>query len=291
MYIAIHPSFNENEIVLKYSQTERVPCADEIQHKYFRQVLRDYNIRGVEITSCADVPSGTGLGSSSSFTVCLLTALCAYKGINMNKYMIAEESCKIEIEKLGEPIGKQDQYAAAFGGLNFIEFKKDGSVTVEPVLLSAKSFEKLENNLLMFYTGDVRCASCILKEQGKDVTSGDKEQAMIKICELTRKLKLEFEKDNIDAIGEILHESWLQKKKLSNKITNPDIDVWYGKAMKAGALGGKLLGAGDGGFLLFYVPQDRQLALRKTLAELKELKFGIDTHGTTIIYSKNGETQ
>jgi len=284
MYIAIHPSFKKDEIALKYSKTERVVNVVNIDHGIFRQALTDLDITGVEITSFADAPAGTGLGSSSSFTVGLLHALYAYKGIYPGKERLASEACITEIEKLGEPIGKQDQYAAAFGGLNYYKFEKSGTVRVEPIIMLPESYKKLENNLMMFYTGDVRSASEILKEQSKAVTSGEKEQAQLEICRLTKKLKKEFEANNIDALGGILHKTWLLKKRLSNKISNPNIDKWYQAARKAGAVGGKLLGAGGGGFLLFYVPKEKQPAVRQALAELNEMKYRIDMQGSCIVH-------
>jgi len=291
MYIAIHPSFSRDKIILKYSKSEIVGNVDDIEHKIFRQCLKDLDLKGVEITSFADAPSGTGLGSSSSFTVSLLHALYAYKGKYVSKERLAREACKTEIDKIGEPIGKQDQYAAAFGGLNYYTFNKNGSVTVEPIIMKPESYKKLENNLMMFYTGDVRSASAILKEQGETVTSGEKEKAQLEICRLTNQLKEEFENNNIDALGDILHKNWLLKKKLSDKISNPSIDRWYSVAMNAGATGGKLLGAGGGGFLLFYVPQEKQPAVREALAELRESDYRMDMQGTTIIYVDNGETK
>ena len=284
MYIAIHPSFQKNEIALKYSKSERVTNVADIEHNIFRQTLTDLDVTGVEITSFADAPAGTGLGSSSSFTVGLLHALYAYKGIYPGKERLASEACITEIEKLGEPIGKQDQYAATFGGLNYYEFEKNGTVRIEPIIMKPESYKKLENSLMMFYTGDVRSASEILKEQIKTITSGEREQAQLEICCLTKKLKQELEANNIDALGEILHNTWLLKKQLASKISNPNIDKWYEAARKAGAIGGKLLGAGGGGFLLFYVPQEKQPAVRETLSNLKEMKYRIDTQGSCIVY-------
>lgn len=284
MYIAIHPSFNKDRIVLKYSKSETVKNVDDIDHKIFKQCLKDLGVTGVEITSFADAPSGTGLGSSSSFTVSLLNALYAYKGIYASKERLAEEACETEIDKIGEPIGKQDQYAAAFGGLNYYTFNKNGSVTIEPIIMKPESYKNLESNLMMFYTGDVRSASAILKEQGESVTSGEKEQAQIEMCKLTKQLKKEFENNNIDALGDLLHRNWLLKKRLSDKISNPNIDKWYEAAIKAGATGGKLLGAGGGGFLLFYVPKGKQPSVRESLAELREINYRMDMQGTTIIY-------
>lgn len=284
MYISVHPSFDKDETVLKYSKTETVRNINDIEHKYFRQVLTDLDIKGVEIVSTADVPAGTGLGSSSSFTVGLLHSLYAYKGMYVSKEKLANEACEIEIEKLKNPIGKQDQYAAAYGGLNFYEFRRDGSVTVEPVLIERAKRRELEENLMMFYTGKLHSASAILKEQSGNITEGDKEQNQLKMCDLARELRAELTNGNIDAMGEILHENWLLKKTLASGISNIYIDEAYEKAIKAGAIGGKLLGAGGGGFLLFYVPKDKQMSVRSAIA-LPQMPVQFDRQGSEIIFT------
>jgi D-glycero-alpha-D-manno-heptose-7-phosphate kinase len=283
MYIAIHPSFYANTTVLKYSQTETVKSYDEIKHRYFRSVLKDLQVKGIEIASMADVPAGTGLGSSSSFLVGLLHALYTYKREFVSKERLASEACTTEIQKLGEPIGKQDQYAAAYGGLNYYTFNRDGSVFVEPVILTPESYQKLNKRLMMFYTSDVRSASSILAEQSKNVTGGDKEANQIKLCELTQYLRHELHQNHIDAMGEVLREGWKLKKTLAAGISNPAIDEAYETAIKNGAQGGKLLGAGGGGFLLFYVPEPSQNRVRAAL-NLPELKVNFDYQGSTIIY-------
>lgn len=284
IYLSIHPSFQKETTALKYSRTEIVRELHEIDHKIFRQCLIDLNVSGVEIASMADVPAGTGLGSSSAFTVGLLHLLYCYRGKFVSKMRLAQEACEVEIEKLGEPIGKQDQYASAYGGLNFYRFNRDGSVLVEPVIMSRESYQYLENNLMMFYTGDVRSASAILAEQGKNVTIGDKEKNQQKICALAVRLKEELEYNRVDAVGEIMHESWLLKRTLASGISNPDIDRWYEVARANGAIGGKLLGAGGGGFLLLYVPEKYQGKVRESLSELSEMKFGFDWQGSAVIY-------
>ena len=175
MYISVHPSFEAIDTVLKYSQTEIVEDVNEINHKYFKEVLNMLRVSGVEISSTADVPAGTGLGSSSSFTVGLLHALYSYKGKFVSKEKLAQKACEVEIDRLKNPIGKQDQYAAAYGGLNFYKFNKDGSVFVEPVIMKNEMYKQLENNFMMFYTGQLHSASAILKEQSSNITNGDKE--------------------------------------------------------------------------------------------------------------------
>lgn len=284
MYITVHPSFQEDSTVLKYSKTETVTKIKDIEHPIFKQCLQDTKIKGVEITSIADIPQGTGLGSSSSFTVGLLNALSCYKRKFVTKEEIASRACQVEIEELGNTIGKQDQYAASYGGLNYYQFNQDGSVYVEPVLMSKEAFHKLEDNLIMMYVGGVHSASSILKEQSKNVSAGNKEETQKKMCELTKKLKIELENNNVDALGKILHESWMLKKTLASGISNPNIDKWYETAIKNGAIGGKLLGAGGGGFLLFYVPKEKQKQVIESLPELKELEFKFDHQGTTPIF-------
>lgn len=285
MYITIHPSFLKNETILKYSKTEIVNNLENIEHPIFKQCLKDAKIEGVEITSIADIPQGTGLGSSSSFTVGLINALYCYKRELKYKEEIAKEACEVEINKLENKIGKQDQYAATYGGLNYYQFNQDGSVYIEPVLMSKEAFHKLEENLLMLYVGGVHSASEILQEQSKNIGKpGDKEENLKKMCELTKKLKKELEKGNVDALGEILHESWMLKKTLANGISNKNIDNWYNTAIKNGALGGKLLGAGGGGFLLFYVPKDKKKQVIKSLPELTELEFKFDHQGSIPIF-------
>jgi len=285
IYLSIHPYFYPDRLICKYSQNEPVNNPSELKHPIFRVLLEQFGINGVEITSTADVPAGTGLGSSSSFTVGLLHALYAYTGKYVSAAFLAAEACQTEIEVLKEPIGKQDQYAAAFGGLNMYRFNRDGSVVVEPVLLSPEASGRLEQNLLMFYTGDQRSASRILSEQGKNVASdNEKERAQLEICKLTDELFRELNNDNIDALGDILNANWEYKRKLANGITNPLIDKAYCDAMSAGAAGGKLLGAGGGGFLLFYVPRHRQNAVKNALAELTYMDFGFSGSGSVVIY-------
>ena len=284
MYLTIHNYFHKDQIRLKYSQTETVRSYEEIEHKYFKQCLKDFGIMGVEISSMADIPSGTGLGSSSSFTVALLHLLHTYKGEYVSKYKLAKDACEVEIDKLGEPIGKQDQFATAFGGLKFYEFQPNGFVNVEPIIMKPESYTELENNILMFHLGGVHSASAILKEQSQNVKAVDKAKVQQKMCDLTRSLKEELQKNNIDAMGELLHENWMLKKSLASGISNPLIDETYEKAMSAGALGGKLLGAGGAGFMIFYVKGDKQAAVRDSLRHLREMDFEMDNSGACIVH-------
>lgn len=285
VYLTINQAFNKDSITLKYSKTEIVDDIDKIQHKIFHQVLKDFNLKGVEITSMADIPAGTGLGSSSSFTVALLRALYAYSEKAVSTYKLAREACQVEIEQLGNPIGKQDQFAAAFGGLRYYEFCPDGFVKVEPIVMPHDTYHQLEKNLLMFYTGDVRDANNILGEETKNLaTQEDKINSTKKLCDMTRELKTHFENNDIDILGPILKESWELKKSLAKGISNPMIDKHYEAAIAAGSTGGKLLGAGGGGFLLFYCPtEDIKQNVRKSLSDLKELEFEFDQAGCSII--------
>ena len=285
MYITSHPSFDKNTTVLKYSKTETVHDINDIEHSIFRECLKKECLEGLEITSIADVPQGTGLGSSSSFTVGLIKNLKCHKREYISKNDVAKDACEMEIDILKNPIGKQDQYAAAFGGLNFYQFNKDGSVDVEPILLGHEAYKQLEKNLIMLYVGGEHSASAILKEQGKNVTSAsDKEEGQKRIVELTYELKYELEHDNIDAVGIILDENWKIKRTLANGISNPKFDEWYDRAINNGATGGKILGAGGSGFFLFYVPEENQEKFRNAMSDLKEMEFKFDHLGTTVIF-------
>ena len=283
MYLTIHNYFEKDKIVLKYSKTEIVDNYDQIEHRIFKQCLKDYDIKGVELSSMADIPAGTGLGSSSTFTVALLQLLNTYKGTYQSKYKLAKDACEVEIDKLKEPIGKQDQFAAAFGGLKFYEFMPNGFVNVEPVVMAPESYKKLENNILMFYLGGTHSASEILKEQSQNVKALDKAAVQNKMCDLTRELKAELQNNNVDAMGELLHKNWMLKKTLASGITNPLIDETYDSAMAAGATGGKLLGAGGAGFMIFYVPQSKHEDVRKALSNLREMDFEMDNSGASIV--------
>ncbi|MEG2083687.1 MAG: GHMP kinase [Oscillospiraceae bacterium] len=273
MYLLIHPFFDPNTTVLKYSKTEIVHDPSEIEHRYFRAVLGEMGINGV----------GTGLGSSSSFMVGLLHSICCYNGKYVSKETLASEACRYEIEMLGLPAGKQDQYAAAYGGLNFYTFNKDGSVFVEPIVMSGDKRSELEQNLLMFYIGDSHDSSAILSEQRKNIADGERESSQLKMCELARELKAALERGNLAAMGELMDENWQLKRTLASGITSPFIDEKYELALSLGATGGKLLGAGGGGFLLFYAPPERQGQLTEKLG-LKRLPFNFDMQGSGVVY-------
>ena len=284
MYLTIHPYFDEQRTALKYSQNEIVDKLGDIKHSIFHCVLNEKNISGVEISSTADVPSGTGLGSSSSFTVGLLHTLACYQGKYCSKAKLAEEACKVEIEKLGAPIGKQDQYAAAFGGLNFITFHKDDTVSVEPIITSGETLRQLQDNLVMFYTGITHDANKILSEQKQNIaTENAKTSNLIRMCELARDMKVCLEQNELSDFGAILNESWMKKRELAGSISNPIIDELYNIAIHNGATGGKLLGAGGGGFLLFYCPKEKQALLREKLG-LKPFPFHFEHDGSSVVY-------
>lgn len=285
MYLFMHDYFDSNKYMLKYSKTELVDSLDKIQHPILKAVFSKYNISGVDFSSIADIPAGTGLASSSAFTVGLINLCNVYTDKYMEKSDIAKLACDIEINELKEPIGKQDQYACACGGLNFIEFSKDGNVDIEKLYLQSDAYRVLEKNLLMFYTGKTRSAGSILAEQKKNTEEDTKKiNNLHKMVKLSKELKAELLKGNVDAMGDILHSGWLYKKELANGISNPDIDYYYDLAMKNGAKGGKLLGAGGGGFLLFYVEEQFRNKVRTALKDLKEIDFNFDSKGTNLIY-------
>lgn len=285
IYLSMHPYFDEDKYLLKYSKTEHANSLEEIQHPIIKDVFAKYKIKGVDFNSSADIPSGTGLASSSAFTAGLINLCNAYTDNYMSKEEIAAEACRVEIEDLKEPIGKQDQYACACGGLNFIEFYKDGVVDVEKLYLQSDAYHVLENSLLMFYTGQTRAAGSILAEQKKNTTNDEaKINNLHKMVQLSKDLKQELLKGNTNAMGEILHTGWMYKKELANGISNPDIDYYYDLAIKNGALGGKLLGAGGGGFLLFYVEEQHRSRVRRALSDLKEIDFKFDNKGTNVVY-------
>jgi len=283
MYISIHPYFDEGKTLLKYSENELVNTPSEIRHTIFRQVLTDMGIHGVEISSTADVPGGTGLGSSSTFTVGLLHTLYCYQGKYVSKGKLAELACQAEIEKLGNPIGKQDQYAAAYGGLNFIRFNRDGSVTVEPVMMPVDTCRRLERSLVMFYTGQTRSAGPILAEQMENIQQVEKTRNLQEMCALAEQMRESLLSGDLSAFGESLHKGWQLKKELAGGISSPAIDGLYELALKHGASGGKLLGAGGGGFLLFYCPEERQAELKRAMP-LKPFDFCFERDGTSVVY-------
>jgi D-glycero-alpha-D-manno-heptose-7-phosphate kinase len=285
MYISSHKYFEPNQIRVKYSQTETVEKIDDLNHPILKVVLEKFKLNGIEISSIADIPGGTGMGSSSSFTVGLLHNLYTSIGQEVTKEELAREACSIEIELLKEPIGKQDQYAAAYGGMNVIRFETDGTTSVDPIDISTAAKEELESNLLMFYLGTQRKASDILTEQKKNTANADKTETLKKMVDLVYDLQSSLESGRIGDMGKILHENWILKQQLASAITNPDINECYETALKNGATGGKLLGAGGGGFMLFYCPKDKHSQLINSLGKLRRFDFSFEDKGSTVIYT------
>lgn len=290
MYIAVHPFFFKHKTQLKYSRTELVENFSEIEHPIFREVLQMFNLSGIDLNSIADVPAGTGLGSSSAFTVCLLNAIHAYVGKETSKHDLAEMACDIEINRLSSPIGKQDQYAAAFGGLNYIEFLSNEKVRISPIALTEDRLEELSNNLIMIYTGSSRSADDLLKHQLQEQNSRKSHSKLAhrKMLQLASSLREALEADDLDGFGDCLHEGWQLKKSLSSRISNSLVDEIYQSGVEAGALGGKLLGAGEGGFILFYVPVEKQDEFFYKMRDYGNLNFRFERDGSKIIY--RGET-
>lgn len=285
MYVVIHPTFNNQETVVKYNKTETVLDPRHIQHPIARQLLLDNKLSGVEIISTADIPSGTGLSSSSAYTVGLIHAINAYRGKYYSQKKIAYKACELEIEKLGEPIGKQDQYGTAIGGLKIINFRKDDSVDIEPVIIKRSTLHRLDDNLLLFYTGLTHSAGEILEEQSRNICTEDgKIKNLKKMTELVYEMRISLTNDDLTHFGNLLNENWLLKKELASGVSNEHIEKYYKIAMLNGALGGKLLGAGGGGFLLFYCEKERQNRLRAALSDLVELPFELENSGTKVIY-------
>jgi D-glycero-alpha-D-manno-heptose-7-phosphate kinase len=288
VYINVNKKFDHG-IRVSYSRTEEVDSVEHVEHPIVRAALNKLKIDGgLEITSIADIPSrGTGLGSSSSFTVGLLLGLHAFESRYISPGDLADESCHVEIDLCGEPIGKQDQYAAAFGGLNYIRFEPDDSVIVEPILMAHNELCALENSLVTFYTGLTRQASSILGEQSKRSGSDSSTQDLLRrMTGLARTLRDELNRGQVDALGEILHEGWRLKREVHSSISTGAIDEWYAKARSAGATGGKLLGAGGGGFLTFFAPPDRHDAIEKALG-LRRIDLRLERSGSRVLLYHN----
>lgn len=283
IYITVNKRF-DNSIRISYSKTEIVSDISKIQHPIVKQALKLVGIDGgIEITSIADIPAKTGLGSSSTFTVGLLNALYAYKGSYVNAETLARQACDIEIGILKEPIGKQDQYAAAYGGLNCIQFNSDETVFVNPIICSKETKEYFNKNLLLFYTGITRSAGEVLEDQKKNTVNKMENLNSMKILvEDLRKILIEGK--NLSEIGQKLNKSWSLKKDISGKISNEFIDEKYNIALKNGAIGGKVLGAGGGGFLLFYCELHNHKRLISALNDLRLVEFNFEPQGSKIIF-------
>ena len=267
-----------------YTRTEMVENVDELQHELIREALRITRIKnGIEITTMGDIPSaGSGLGSSSTVSVGVLHALYAFQGELVTAEVLARQACEIEINRLSKPIGIQDQYIVAFGGLRFLEFTTTGEVLTNKVVLGESASRKLNENLLLFYTGMARKADSILGEQKNNIQN--RLVILRRLKEMAAIARKELESGNVDVMGELLHESWELKKKLASQISNGAIDEMYDAARRAGAIGGKITGAGGGGFLLLYCPHEHQEKVRKALVDLQELPFQLDHNGSKVIF-------
>lgn len=286
VYVSANRRFYDS-IRLAYSKTETVNSVDQIDHRIFREALRLSGIaQGIELTSVADVPPNSGLGSSSTFTVALLNALHTYNHEYVSSEQLADEACRIEIDILKEPIGKQDQYIAAYGGVTAFTFNTDGSVVAERVAIRPEVLDELQSNLLIFYSGVERAAASVLTQQGQNIRANSDQavERMHRIKALGHETKRILEQGNIDAYGELLHEHWTNKKKLASNMSDPSIDEHYEVARAAGAIGGKLMGAGGGGFFMFYTaPADRRRVYAALTARgLRPLRFQFESSGARI---------
>ncbi|WP_119419036.1 GHMP family kinase ATP-binding protein [Desertibaculum subflavum] len=286
VYITLHQTFVDDMIV-KYSRLERVASARELEHPIIREAfdLVGLSGRSIEITSMADIPAGTGLGSSGSFTTALLKALHAHRRNLVHPEELAEQACQIEIERLGEPIGKQDQYIAAYGGLTCFRFNRDGKVDAWPLAVDVETRNNLEDGLVMFFTGYSRKASSILQEQDTKTKAADGDMVanLHYVKELGLKSKEALEAGDLRRFAAHMHEHWQHKKRRSGAMSNGQIDEWYDLAMANGALGGKLIGAGGGGFLMFYAEEKARLRHAMLEVGLQEVRFRFDFEGTKTV--------
>lgn len=286
VYITVHQTFIE-ELIVKYSVLEKVMTIDELKHPIVREAFRLVGLEpnALEITSMADIPAGTGLGSSGSFTTALLKALHSHRKMLIHPRELAEQACEIEIDRLKEPIGKQDQYIAAFGGLTCLTFHRDDSVDARPLKVDTETLYNLEDNLLLFFTGYSRSASSILKEQDDKTKKQDSD--MIANLNYVKDLGLRsldaLESGKLIEFGKLMDEHWRHKKQRSGGMSNPKIDQWYDHAMQNGAAGGKLIGAGGGGFLMFYTEHSTQLRRAMREKGMREVRFRFDFEGTKIV--------
>jgi D-glycero-alpha-D-manno-heptose-7-phosphate kinase len=286
IYVTIHRRF-EPTIRVSYSRTELASSLEEVQHELVREAMRRVEIdEPLEITTIGDVPAGTGMGSSSSLTVGLLAALYGYRHRVVSPRLLAEQACRIEIDVLGKPIGRQDQYAAAFGGVNYIRFNPDDTVDVEPVPCRAETLAQLEQRILLVYTGQTRDANRILERQFQ--ATATRIDVLCAMRDLTDQMRRALAGNgDLDRFEDLLHRGWELKRSLGCGISNEQVDEWYAAARRAGATGGKLLGAGGGGFLLLTAPPWRHRAIREALGRPRELPFRIARHGSRNIFIQN----
>jgi len=286
VYVTLHQTFVDY-LIIKYSKLEHPKSVEEVEHPIIREALKltESLEPNIEITSMADIPAGTGLGSSGSFTTALLKALYAYKKSVVTPRQLAEAACKIEIDMLKEPIGKQDQYIAAYGGITCFQFEKDGYVKSWPAKIKSETLFNLEDNLVLFFTGYSRSASSILKEQDKKSKGDDKDmiENLHYVKDLGYRILNALESGELHKFGELMHEHWLHKKKRSGSMSNSNIDKWYDIGLANGAIGGKLIGAGGGGFLMFYTEEKMKLRHAMREAGLAEVRFRFDFEGTRLV--------
>jgi len=291
IYISVNTKF-DRKIRASYSVTEIVDQVDDLRHELIREAMKVVGADGgIEITSISDIPSqGTGLGSSSTYTVGVLNALHAHAGRHAGAERLAREACDIEIARCQKPIGKQDQYIAAFGGLQHIQFNPDDSVYVDPIICTPQCKRELQGSLLMLYTGITRSAESILQEQKANVeTDAGRRAVLHEMVQLARQVRDSLCCNDLDGFGEALHQGWMAKKRLASGISSPKIDAWYERARQHGAIGGKVLGAGGGGFLLLYAHRDRHPEIIKALPDLRPISFHFEPQGSKIIYvEENG---
>ncbi|HTR48029.1 MAG TPA: galactokinase [Verrucomicrobiae bacterium] len=288
MYLAVNTPIVDDKIRVRYTTSELVDNVEQVEHTLAREALRYFNIStGVEIVSIADVPAGTGLGSSSCYMVGLLNGLHALMQRQATPWQLAEEACHIELDVLQKPIGKQDQYMAAFGGLTTLEIAPDGVVRVAPLNLGVDLVEALENNLLLFFTGETRNAASLLAQQDQSTKDRDKRvvSSLLEIRDIGIEIRNSILCGDLRRFGELLDVHWQSKKRLSTGITNPQIDAWYELAKYHGAIGGKISGAGGGGFLMLYC-EGRKAELREAMrrAGLRELRFRIEFEGSKVVF-------
>ncbi len=290
MYICVNRKF-DGRIRVSYTRTEDVQNHRDVEHPLVREALDLTGIEGgIEIASMADIPSkGSGLGSSSTYTVGLLNALYAYKNRFASKETLARLACEIEIDRCGEPIGKQDQYAAAYGGLNLIRFHPDESVSVDPVICAPNVLEQLEASILVFFTGRTRSASAVLAQQVAGMVTNNRRTLMRRMVELAFTLKQELENGLLESIGPLLDENWRLKSQMAAGISDPQIDAWYQTGITHGATGGKLLGAGNGGFIMFVAPPQAHPRIIEALGDLQSVKFRFDRNGAQIVFYQPSE--
>lgn len=288
LYIYANRPAADDFIRVKYSNYEQVNTPDEVQHDLVRPALKLLGFNdSIEIVSMADIPAGTGLGSSGTYLVTLLTALYEMKRERVPVQAIAEQACHIEMNLAGHPVGKHDHYLAAFGGITVLEINKDGRVSVSPADISLSTVEEFRSNVLVFYTGILRSSTDILESQRKDTkrNNGAVVDSLHYTKELGYRIKEALEIGDLERFGQLLHEHWENKKRRSNQISNPQIDAWYQIARQYGAVGGKIMGAGGGGFFMFYCPNSKKIGMRKALVEagLRELPYDFDFEGTKVL--------